>query len=117
MPQRIDRAGQATDLPFDRGEFGLVAAIESLEHVGDPESALREMARVARDHVPISVPREPLWRALNLFRGAYPRTLGNTPGHVHHWSRHGLLDLLRRHGQVVAVRAPMPWTMVLLRTG
>jgi SAM-dependent methyltransferase len=110
-------SGQAAALPFAPGEFALVAAIESLEHVPDPERALEEMARVAKDHLLVSVPREPLWRALNLARGAYPTRLGNTPGHLHHWSKRGLLDLLANHGRIVAVRSPLPWTMALLRTG
>jgi len=27
----------------------------------------------------VSVPREPLWRMLNMARGAYWKSLGNTP--------------------------------------
>jgi 2-polyprenyl-3-methyl-5-hydroxy-6-metoxy-1,4-benzoquinol methylase len=110
-------AGHAEDLPFDQSEFDLVAAIETLEHVADPERTLAEMARVSRRHLLVSVPREPLWRALNLLRGAYLRELGNTPGHVNHWTSRGFERLLSRHGEVLAVRAPLPWTMVLVRVG
>ena len=46
-------------------------AIEVLEHVPEPEATLAEMARVARGHLLVSVPREPLWRGLNMARGAY----------------------------------------------
>jgi ubiquinone/menaquinone biosynthesis C-methylase UbiE len=102
------------DLAFADGEFDLVTAVEVLEHVEDPERALGEMARVARRHVLLSVPREPLWRLANLARGAYVRDLGNTPGHVHHWSRRGIADLAARHGRIEAVRSPFPWTIVLL---
>jgi SAM-dependent methyltransferase len=108
-------AGEASALPYHPGEFALVAAIESLEHLPEPRRALEEMARVARSHLLVSVPREPLWRALNLMRGAYPRRLGNTPGHLHHWSRRQLLELLEGYGRVVAVRSPLPWTMALVR--
>lgn len=109
-------AGQAQALPFGDDEFALVAAIESLEHMARPGPALEEMARVTRGHLLVSVPREPLWRMLNLVRGAYPRALGNTPGHLQHWSRRGVLELLADYGQVVAVRGPVPWTVVLVRT-
>ena len=105
-------AGQS--LPFGDGEFELAAATEVLEHVPDPERTLSEMARVASRHLLVSVPREPLWRALNLGRGAYVRQLGNTPGHVNHWSRRGFLRLLDRHGDVLETRSPFPWTMVLV---
>ncbi len=108
-------AADAGRLPFADGEFDLVAAIESLEHVGDPRRVLAQMARVSASHLLVSVPREPLWRALNLARGAYVRELGNTPGHRQHWSRRGLRRLLEPYGQVVAERAPLPWQMLLVR--
>ena len=109
--------GRAEELPFGEDEFDLVTAIETLEHVTDPGRAVAEMVRVARRHVLASVPREPLWRALNLARGAYVRQLGNTPGHLNHWSKTSFAGLLAREGVVVEVRSPLPWTMVLLRVG
>jgi SAM-dependent methyltransferase len=105
----------APPLPFDDGAFDLVAAVESLEHMEDPEGALAEMARCARRHLLVSVPREPLWRALNLARGAYVRSLGDTPGHLRHFSAGTLRALLRDHGAVVAERTPVPWTVALVR--
>jgi 2-polyprenyl-3-methyl-5-hydroxy-6-metoxy-1,4-benzoquinol methylase len=104
-------------LPFGADEFDLVAAIEALEHIPAPELAVAEMARVARRHLLVSVPREPLWRILNVSRGAYVRRLGNTPGHVNHWSKHSFVRLLGRHGEVVQARTPFPWTMLLVRVG
>jgi ubiquinone/menaquinone biosynthesis C-methylase UbiE len=111
------RTGRAEQLPFDDREFELVCAIETLEHVTDPERAVAELARVAGRHVLASVPREPLWRALNVARGAYVRQLGNTPGHLNHWSKRSFARLLARHGRVVELRSPFPWTMVLLQVG
>ena len=109
------RAEDATSLSFDDDEFDLATAIEVLEHLPNPEATLAEMARVAERHLLVSVPREPLWRGLNVARGAYWRSLGNTPGHLNHWSRRDFLALVRRHGEVVEVRSPFPWTMVLVR--
>jgi ubiquinone/menaquinone biosynthesis C-methylase UbiE len=110
------RAMRADALAFADDAFDLVTAIEVLEHLPDPEAALAEMSRVARQGLLVSVPREPLWRALNLARGAYVRDLGNTPGHLNHWSRRGFTALLRRYGDVAQVRTPPPWTMLLVRT-
>jgi 2-polyprenyl-3-methyl-5-hydroxy-6-metoxy-1,4-benzoquinol methylase len=109
------RTMPADDLPFATGEFDLASAIEVLEHVPDPERTLAEMARCAERHLLVSVPREPLWRALNLARGAYIGQLGNTPGHLNHWSKRSFARMLSRHGQIVELRSPFPWTMLLVR--
>lgn len=109
-------AGDAEQLPFAEDEFDLVAAIETLEHVARPEAVVAELCRVARRHLLVSVPREPLWRALNLARGAYVSDLGNTPGHVNHWSKRGFERLVSNYGEV-ELRTPLPWTMALVRIG
>jgi 2-polyprenyl-3-methyl-5-hydroxy-6-metoxy-1,4-benzoquinol methylase len=109
------RTMAADELPFATGEFDLATAIEVLEHVPDPERTLAEMARCAERHLLVSVPREPLWRALNLARGAYIGQLGNTPGHLNHWSKRSFARMLSRHGQIVELRSPFPWTMLLVR--
>jgi 2-polyprenyl-3-methyl-5-hydroxy-6-metoxy-1,4-benzoquinol methylase len=106
---------KAENLPFADGEFDVATAIEVLEHVPDPAHTVAEMARVASGHLLVSVPREPLWRALNMARGAYLRDLGNTPGHLNHWSKRSFVELLSRHGEVVEARSPFPWTMLLVR--
>jgi len=114
LEYRILRAQEP--FPFEAGEFALATAIEVLEHVPDPEHTVAEMARCARGgHLLVSVPREPLWRALNVARGSYLSELGNTPGHLNHWSRRGFAELLSRHGEVVEARSPLPWTMLLVR--
>jgi 2-polyprenyl-3-methyl-5-hydroxy-6-metoxy-1,4-benzoquinol methylase len=109
------RVMKAQELPFADGEFDCATAIEVLEHVPDPAHTVAEMARVATHHLLVSVPREPLWRALNVARGAYLKELGNTPGHVNHWSKRSFVELLSRHGTVVEARSPFPWTMLLVR--
>ena len=106
---------KAENLPFGDDEFDVATAIEVLEHVPDPEHTVSEMARVASGHLLVSVPREPLWRGLNMARGAYLRDLGNTPGHVNHWSKRGFVQLLSRYGVVEEARSPFPWTMLLVR--
>jgi ubiquinone/menaquinone biosynthesis C-methylase UbiE len=108
---------KAERLPFADGEFDASAAIEVLEHVPDPAHTVAEMARVAKRHLIVSVPREPVWRAVNMARGAYLKDLGNTPGHVNHWSKRSFVQLLSRHGEVVEARSPFPWTMLLVRVG
>jgi 2-polyprenyl-3-methyl-5-hydroxy-6-metoxy-1,4-benzoquinol methylase len=109
------RTMPAEDLPFAENEFELASAIEVLEHVPDPEHTVAEMARCASRHLLVSVPREPLWRMLNMARGAYIGQLGNTPGHLNHWSKRSFTKMLARYGEVVEARSPFPWTMLLVR--
>ncbi len=115
LPNLEYRVMKAENLPFAAGEFDVATAIEVLEHVPDPAHTLAEMARVASGHLLVSVPREPVWRCTNLARGAYWKDLGNTPGHVNHWSRAAFTRLLERHGTIVEARSPFPWTMLLVR--
>ncbi len=93
----------------------LVVCCEVLEHLADPERGLAVLASLARPWLLVSVPREPVWRALNLARGHYFADLGNTPGHLNHWSRRGFVNWLSTRLSVVEVRAPLPWTMALCR--
>ena len=111
------RVEDATHLSFGDDEFDMATAIEVLEHVPEPERTVAEMARVAGRWLLVSVPREPLWRGLNMARGAYLKDFGNTPGHINHWSKRGFVAMLSRHGSVEEVRSPFPWTMVLVRVG
>ncbi|CAN5189180.1 hypothetical protein BH20ACT20_BH20ACT20_09260 [soil metagenome] len=109
------RVEEATRLSFSDDEFHTAAAIEVLEHVPDPEATVAEMARVAERWLLASVPREPLWRGLNMARGSYWGSLGNTPGHVNHWSKRSFVSMLSSHGTVEEARSPFPWTMLLVR--
>jgi 2-polyprenyl-3-methyl-5-hydroxy-6-metoxy-1,4-benzoquinol methylase len=109
------RVIRAENLPFADREFDVVTAIEVLEHVPDPEHTLAEMARCGQRRLLVSVPREPLWRMLNMARGAYWTSLGNTPGHLNHWSKRSFVQLLSRYGEVAEARSPFPWTMLLVR--
>ena len=111
------RVDEATSLSFADDEFDMATAIEVLEHVPDPERTVAEMARVAQRFLLVSVPREPVWRMTNMARGAYLRDLGNTPGHLNHWSKGSFKKLLSRYGTIQEARSPFPWTMLLVRVG
>jgi 2-polyprenyl-3-methyl-5-hydroxy-6-metoxy-1,4-benzoquinol methylase len=99
----------------DRDAAELVVCCEVLEHLEDPERALEVLAGLAGPWLIASVPREPLWRALNLARLSYIGQLGNTPGHLNHWSRRGFVRFLTSRFEVIEVKSPTPWTMALVR--
>jgi SAM-dependent methyltransferase len=78
--------GSVLELPFARGSFDAVLCLEVLEHLEDPAAAVRELMRVARKAVVLSVPYEPYFRLGNLLRGKYLGGLGNHPEHIQHWN-------------------------------
>lgn len=96
----------------------LVFLLEVLEHLDYPGVALQEISRVVKPggYLILGVPREPLWRMLNMARLRYLRDLGNTTGHLNHWSKRSLIKHVRENfHDVVEVRSPLPWTLVLAR--
>jgi 2-polyprenyl-3-methyl-5-hydroxy-6-metoxy-1,4-benzoquinol methylase len=121
--RRADAAGVEVDFeatPAERLEPArhaaeLIVCCEVLEHLEDPDRALEVLAELARPWLIASVPREPLWRGLNLARLSYVGQLGNTPGHLNHWSRRAFVRFLTGRFEVVEVTSPAPWTMALCR--
>jgi SAM-dependent methyltransferase len=107
--------GDATRMPFVDKSIDLVVGLEVLEHVPNPERALADIARVCRGTAVLSVPREPIWRAGNIARGRYVKDLGNTPGHVNHWSARAFERFVGSRLDVTDTARPLPWTMVRAR--
>jgi len=102
------------NLQKESGIVDCVFTLEVLEHLEKPFYALKEIHRVTRQYAIISVPREPLWRILNIVRGSYLPHLGNTPGHINHWSTQTIQDFVSPLFTVEKVRTPIPWTVLLL---
>ncbi|AST69914.1 MULTISPECIES: bifunctional 2-polyprenyl-6-hydroxyphenol methylase/3-demethylubiquinol 3-O-methyltransferase UbiG [Kosakonia] len=101
------------DLDKDHDAADLIVCCEVLEHLEDPQSGIRKLSEVAENYVILSVPREPIWCALNMLRGKYLSSFGNTPGHLQHWSKKSFLKFVGQHFDIVSVASPFPWTMVL----
>ncbi len=107
----VARSVYGLDPMEDRAD--LVVCCEVLEHVERPIDALAALRALGARAYILSVPREPWWRVLNAARGKYLSALGNTPGHLNHWSRRGFTDLLESKGfRVERCLQPLPWTMV-----
>lgn len=103
------------ELDAERDAADLIICCEVLEHLDNPQAGLKALARVAGGHLIVSVPREPIWRVLNVLRGKYLKTWGNTPGHLQHWSKKQFIHLLSEYFEVLETRSPFPWTMLLCR--
>jgi len=128
--ERLDEAktklGQHSNITFQKEDIcqltfadeslDLVVCCEVLEHIPDYKKGLSEIYRVLKKngYFLISVPKEPLWRILNMARGKYLKDFGNTPTHVNHWSSNGLKNLVKNSGfDILKSQSPIPWTFVL----
>jgi 2-polyprenyl-3-methyl-5-hydroxy-6-metoxy-1,4-benzoquinol methylase len=94
--------------------FDLLLALEVLEHLENPELALRELKRVTSKYCLLSVPNEPLWQMLNVCRLKYLKDLGNTPGHINHWSKKSFIVLLSKYFKIKKVAVSLPWVIILV---
>lgn len=105
-------------LSFTNESIDLLVCCEVLEHIPNYEKGLDEIYRVINKngYFVISVPREPLWRILNLVRGKYIKDFGNTPTHINHWSSAGIKKLIQKSGfEILEIQKPIPWTFLLCR--
>ncbi|MDH4140213.1 MAG: class I SAM-dependent methyltransferase [Coriobacteriia bacterium] len=114
-PQADLRVADAVALPFGDSDYDLVVCSEVLEHVADPARVIDEIKRVGSGHAVFSVPYEPWFWAANLARGKYFKSLGNCPGHIHHFTRGRFERLLARHYTDVEVVSSFPWLIADVR--
>lgn len=102
----------AYDLPFASGSYDLVLCLEVLEHLPEPERALREIRRVSRRGCLLSVPHEPFFRLGNALRGKHIGRLGNPSDHVQHWGARGFTAFCARELAVRTAAHSFPWLLV-----
>jgi len=115
LSEDLFRTRSIYDLQAPEDNADLVVCCEVLEHLESPELALQALQKVVGRSLILSVPREPLWCLLNCARGKYLGQLGNTPGHIQHWSKPGFIELVAKYFEVLEVSNPLPWTMLLCR--
>lgn len=92
--------------------YDLVICCEVLEHLPNPVQALETLRRTGCKNLVCSVPREPLWRILNMARGKYMAAWGNTPGHLNHWSSKKFARLISTYFSIERIAQPIPWTFI-----
>ena len=113
VPTNLFKKKSIYDLSVLDDQAELIVCCEVLEHLDNPAEALKAIQRIATHSVIFSVPREPLWRTLNVLRGKYIKDLGNTPGHIQHWSSKSIVQLLSQYFEIIEIKKPFPWTMIL----
>lgn len=108
------KQGDIYKLPYKASEFDMVLCMEVLEHLEEPEIALKELIRVSNKYLILSVPNEPWFMLANLLRGKNIMRFGNDIEHINHWTRIGFMSMLKRHGlKIRKIHNPFPWTMIL----
>ena len=106
----------ATKLPFPDASVDAIMSLEVMEHLPDPKRALQEFRRVARHHLVLSVPNDPVYRALRLVTGKGWSMWGDHPEHIQHWSTGQFVAFLESEGvrvQRVVSPGPFAWTIAV----
>jgi hypothetical protein len=73
------------------------------------------LSRVAARALLLSVPNEPSWRISHLLAGRDIRRLGDTAGHINHWSTRSFANLVSEYGRLETVERVFPWTLAVAR--
>ena len=108
--------GSIYKLPYKDNSFDLVLCTEVLEHLDEPEIALKELIRVSKKYLVISVPNEPFFMFAQFVRGKNWSRLGNDIEHINHWTMFGFTKFIKKNSgvKILARRFPFAWTMLLL---
>lgn len=105
--------GSADKLPFGDKSFDIVVCSEVLEHLDDPGGALKEMVRVVRGAIILTVPWEPMFQISNFLRGKYILRCGNHPEHVQRWSMTMFEELVGKYLRITEHQLIYPWQIVV----
>lgn len=107
--------GDIYNLPVSESSFGIVMVLEVLEHLKEPEKALNEIKRISKKYCIFSVPNEPYFKIMNMLRCKNISRFGNDIEHVQNWGADEFVTLLKKHFEVVNVKKPFPWVLVLCK--
>ncbi len=113
FPRIATHAANIYDVGQVPGRFDLVICAEVLEHVSDPDRALRALVDLKPKQLLITVPHEPWFLLSNLLRGKNLSRLGNDPEHVQLFTSHRFRSLLERHLIVQRLTRSYPWLLSL----
>lgn len=111
------RVASIYEVPWDDNTFDAVGCFEVLEHLYEPTDALRELARVSRGHLVLSVPHEPWFCFSNAARGKnlHIQPRGSDPDHRQFWTRAAFGRFVDQVADVEWLGGSVPWTICVAR--
>ena len=114
FPEINIKQGTIYDLPYKNNSFDLIISTEVLEHLDDPAEAVKEIIRVSKKYLLLTVPNEPFFTIQRIARDKNILHFGAHPEHIQHWTPGAFKKFLMRNKlKVKAVKLPFAWTMVL----
>lgn len=114
-PRLLLKKGDIYDLKYPDNCFDLVLCNEVMEHLDNAAGAYKEILRVSKKYVLISVPHEPFFTMQRLARAQNLKRLGFHPEHINLWSYFGFKRFLKREPvHILAKKYPFPWQMALI---
>lgn len=100
--------GDIYDLKFKDKSFDLVISTEVLEHLEDPERAIKELKRVSKKYLLLSVPNEPWFYFFNYTQW------GKDIGHINNWTSKKFVKFVKSQRlEILKGKIPFPWTVIL----
>ena len=115
-PRLNIQKGDIYRLPYKSNSFDLVVCTEVLEHLTEPRKAYRELLRVSKKYVLLSVPNEPFFTIQRMGRLQNLRHFGAHPEHIQHWTIPSFTKFVKIRGvKLISRKFPIPWTMVVVK--
>ncbi|KKQ37138.1 MAG: Methylase involved in ubiquinone/menaquinone biosynthesis [Candidatus Woesebacteria bacterium GW2011_GWA1_37_7] len=115
FPKIIFEKHNIYKLPLKDNSYDFVLCTEVLEHLEKPDKALKELVRVSRKYLALSVPNEPFFSLKNLLMIKNIRRFGSSVEHINWWTSRGFVKfVLKEKVKIIRQCHPFPFTLVFL---
>jgi len=101
------------DLP--ERSFDLVLALEILEHLEKPRKALKQLQKITKRNILLSVPLEPYFGFSNLLFRRKMKEIKKEESRINKWTKGKFVNLVDKYFEVEEVTISFPWLLVLAK--